>query len=62
MKPKKTRYQQPEKFQPTPEQDLAAMQEVAALLSENVVITSTHNPELQIRGQKKNIDHGTHNL
>lgn len=45
-----TTYQQPQPFKPTPEQDQAVMVELAALFTTGVVITSTHNPELQVRG------------
>ncbi len=47
-------YQQPQPFQPTPEQDQAAMQELAAFLSEDKVIISHQTPGLEVRGKIKN--------
>jgi len=54
MKKQRNKYPQPQTFKPTPEEECAVMQQLAAFLSEDKVITSNHHPELQVRGKIKN--------
>lgn len=53
MKNKKIQYPKPEKFQPTIEEELAIMEQLALTLSENKVLISHQIPGLEVRGKVK---------
>lgn len=48
------RKKQPKAYTPTIEETKAALEMVALLFSENMVITSREYPELELRGKIKN--------
>ena len=50
---KKKQYQQPEPFTPTPAKDMAVRHELSEFLSETRDIISKNNPDLMVRGKKK---------
>jgi len=50
---KKVKYLKPEPFKPTIEEELAVMEEIALLFSENKVIQSHNYPGLEVRGKIK---------
>ena len=53
MKNKKIVYPKPEKFQPTREEELAIMEQLALFLPDNKVIISHQIPGLEVRGKIK---------
>mgnify|MGYP000417922358 CR=1 FL=1 len=50
----KVQYPKPQKFQPTREEELAIMEQIAMCLSENQVLISHQIPGLEVRGKIKN--------